>query len=318
MFYKEQPLLNTMRNKEATLELFTETTGKPFLKWAGGKTQLLPEISNSMPAMDNITTYVEPFVGSGAVMFWVINTFKNIQRVIINDFNIELTNVYGAIKTDVDGLIKELQSLDREYKTSDFDGQKEMFYAKRDEYNERVLDGKSYSTHYAALFIFLNRTCFNGLYRVNAKNKYNVPMGKYANPNICDEKTLLDDNVTLQKVEILNGDFAGTLQYASPNTFYYLDPPYKPISDSSNFNTYSSETFDDAQQIRLKEFCDEVSNRNAFFMLSNSDPKSVDNNNDFFDVLYQDYTIKRVLASRRINSKSEGRGEINELLITNY
>lgn len=302
------------------LSLFEEPIqGKPFLKWAGGKGQLIDAISAHLPNMENIDTYVEPFIGSGAVMFWLVSNYPNIKQVVINDLNTELVNLYQTIKYDVEGLIAELKALDSEYKARPTQEERsEYYYQIRVEYNARDLASRERNVRLAALFIFLNRTCFNGLYRVNGKNLFNVPFGKYANPKICDEDNLRNDSALLQKVEILNGDYAETLQYLSERSFYYLDPPYKPISETSSFNSYSAMSFDDEQQIRLKGFCDAINAHNGKFMLSNSDPKSVDDTNTFFDDLYRDYKINRVLAKRNINAKGNKRGEINELLITNF
>jgi DNA adenine methylase len=189
-----------------------------------------------------------------------------------------------------------------------------MYYAIRDEYNQRNVS----KLRMAALFIFLNRTCFNGLYRVNSKNLFNVPFGKYVNPKICDSANLRQVSDVLRKVEMKNGDYADLIQYVNEGCFIYLDPPYKPISETSAFNSYCAGGFDDGEQIRLKEFCDAINEAGATFMLSNSDPSSVNPENDFFDKLYSAYNIRRVKAKRNINSKAEKRGEINELLITNY
>ena len=293
--------------------------GKPFLKWAGGKRQLIDTIATKLPNMDNIDTYIEPFVGSGAVMFWLISHYPNIRQVVINDINTELINLYISIKYDVEGLITVLKSLDTDYRVRQTQEERsEYYYQIRTEYNSRDLESKERNVRLAALFIFLNRTCFNGLYRVNGKNLFNVPFGKYANPRIVDEDNLRNDNQLLQKVTILNSDYAETLQYVTDRAFYYLDPPYKPISETSSFNSYSSTSFDDKQQIRLKEFCDNIDAHHGKFMLSNSDPKSVDQTNTFFDDLYGAYNIHRVLAKRKINVKGDKRGEINELLITNF
>lgn len=302
------------------LSIFEESMqGKPFLKWAGGKGQLIEAITAYLPNMDNVDTYVEPFIGSGTVMFWLVSHYPNIRQIVINDLNTELVNLYQSIKFDVEGLITELKSLDAEYKGRKTQEQRsEYYYQVRIEYNSRDLVSRERNIRLAALFIFLNRTCFNGLYRVNGKNLFNVPFGKYVNPKICDEENLRNNNQLLQKVEILNGDYSATLDYLSDRTFYYLDPPYKPISKTSCFNSYSSISFDDKQQIRLKGFCDTINEHNGKLMLSNSDPKSVDETNTFFDDLYGAYNIHRVLAKRNINAKGDKRGKINELLITNY
>lgn len=293
---------------------------KPFLKWAGGKRQLIEEIATHLPdSMLDIDTYVEPFIGSGAVMFWLVNRYQNVKKIVINDLNTDLVNLYLSIKFDVDGLIDALKELDAKYRPIHAQEERSAFYYQiRNEYNSRPLGYKDINNRISALFIFLNRTCFNGLYRVNRKNLFNVPFGKYSNPRIVDEENLRNVSELLQKVEILNGDYAETIKYANNKAFFYLDPPYKPITKTSSFNSYSSTSFDDEQQKRLKDFCDYINKNNGLFMLSNSDPKSVDETNDFFDELYGDYNIHRVLAKRNINSKGDRRGTINELLITNY
>lgn len=303
---------------EKTLLQDKAILGKPFLKWAGGKTQLLDVIFQSFPT-NYIDTFIEPFIGSGAVTFRMLSLFPNI-KVIINDINSDLINVYRVIKNNVVELITELKLLEKEYLSQEQEGRKEFFYVIRNEYNKRNSNYPEISVLDASYFIFLNKTCFNGLYRVNSKNKFNVPFGKYVNPNICNEDLLNHDSELLQRVIILNGDYSMTFKYASLDggTLFYLDPPYKPISTTSSFNSYSADTFDDHQQMRLKDFCDRLSLNNMKFILSNSDPKSVDIKNDFFDVLYNDYKVQRVHAKRNINSKGNCRGKIKELLICNY
>lgn len=292
---------------------------KPFLKWAGGKGQLLKDITSLLPNMETITTYIEPFVGSGALLFWILSNCTNLKKVIINDINKDLINTYKAIKYNVNELINELENLDSLYKTNaDEEYRKSLYYTIRDEYNSRDFNDATISIRMAALFIFLNRTCFNGLYRVNSKNLFNVPCGKYANPKICDKENLLNANILLQNVELLCGDYSETIDNVNETTFIYFDPPYKPISQTSSFNSYSSENFDDAQQIRLKDFCDIITEKKAKFMLSNSDPNFANNKNTFFDDLYEKYNIIRVEAKRNINANGNGRGKINEILVTNY
>ena len=269
--------------------------------------------------METITTYIEPFVGSGALLFWILSNCPNLKKVIINDINKDLINTYKAIKYNVNELINELDNLDSLYKSnSDEEYRKSLYYTIRDEYNSRDFNNETISIRMAALFIFLNRTCFNGLYRVNSKNLFNVPCGKYANPKICDKENLLNTNILLQNVEMLCGDYSETIDNVNETTFIYFDPPYKPISKTSSFNSYSSENFDDAQQIRLKDFCDIITEKKAKFMLSNSDPNFANNENTFFDDLYEKYNIIRVEAKRNINANGNGRGKINEILVTNY
>jgi len=289
---------------------------RPFLKWAGGKSKLSDEIFSLIPfERDKKFTFVEPFVGSGAVLFRVLAHFPNITGAVINDINSDLINSYLAIRDNVEEIIDILREFEACYNSPDANSnlRKELYYSKRDLFNKRDSD---YITR-AAIFIFLNRTCFNGLYRVNKKNGFNVPIGDYKNPQICNAENLKAVSSQLQKVIILNGDFYDTLHYAGSDCFYYNDPPYKPLSKSSNFTSYSKENFNDEEQIRLKNFCDELSNRGAVWALSNSDVKGYDPENNFFDDLFKDYKIKRVLARRNINSKASRRGKISELMISN-
>lgn len=290
---------------------------RPFLKWAGGKGQLIDQIANRFPYTKNQSfVYVEPFVGSGAVMFWVLKHFPEVKQVVVNDINTDLTNTYKAIALAVDDLITVLKYWEHEFHALDGDhlAQQAYYYEKRAFYNERSADG---ITH-AALFIFLNRTCYNGLYRVNRDNQFNVPMGKYKKPTICDEINLRNVNQQLQKVKILDGDFEQTLDYVNEQAFFYLDPPYKPLNQTSSFNSYARKGFDDSEQQRLKDFCDNLEANGHFWMLSNSDVTNGNPEDKFFDSLYGNYQINRVKAKRAINSKASKRGTLNELLITNY
>lgn len=258
-------------------------------------------------------TYVEPFVGGGAVLFWILQEYPNITRAIINDINAELICTYQVIKSDVESLIFELARLQAEYLPLGELARKEYFLSQRERFNER--DKSDVET--AALFIFLNRTCFNGLYRVNSKGKFNVPPGRYVNPTICDEETLRADSAVLQRVEILCGDFAQTGIYADNDVLYYFDPPYRPLTATSAFTSYAKEGFDDAEQTRLRDFCEQIAKRKSLFVVSNSDPQNVDKEDKFFDHLYKMFSIRRVSAARMINSKGNGRGAISEILISN-
>jgi len=291
---------------------------KPFLKWAGGKTQLINDIEKALPK--NIThskfTYVEPFVGSGAVLFWMLKNFPTIEKAVINDINEDLINVYRIIAAQPRELIEILATFQHEFHelTEKLEEQKVYYYEKRELYNTRSTD----KITQAALFIFLNRTCFNGLYRVNRSNGFNVPMGRYKNPTICDKENILAVSKVLQKVEILSGDYEATLNHASDNTFFYFDPPYKPLSDTSSFNSYAKDEFNDAEQIRLRNFCVQLDNLGNKWMLSNSDVRGKNEKDNFFDDIYADFQIKRVDAKRSINANPEKRGKLKELLIQNY
>jgi len=291
---------------------------KPFLKWAGGKTQMISDIKKALPK--EITklnfTYIEPFVGSGAVLFWMLENFPNVQNAVINDINEDLINTYRTIASKPNELISILQILQDEFHSleSKAEEKKEYYYKKRELYNTR----KEEKSGQAALFIFLNRTCFNGLYRVNKSNGYNVPMGSYKKPTICDDQNILAVSNVLQKVEILCGDYEATLNNASTNSFFYFDPPYKPLSNTSSFNSYAKDEFNDEEQIRLRNFCSKLESEGHKWMLSNSDVKGKDTNDNFFDEIYSEFSISRVKARRTINANPEKRGELNELLITNY
>lgn len=294
-----------------------EKIAKPFLKWAGGKTQLINDIEKALPkdiSRDKFT-YIEPFVGSGAVLFSMINKFPNLERAVINDINEDLINTYETIASRPNELISILEILQNEFHDLDGndDNKKLYYYKKRALYNIRNEE----QSGQAALFIFLNRTCFNGLYRVNRKNEFNVPMGSYKKPTICDKENILAVNKALQKVEIMCGDYQATLKFAVANTLFYFDPPYKPLSQTSSFNAYAKYEFNDHEQIRLKDFCTKLDALNHNWILSNSDVKGKDINDNFFDDLYSDFNIQRVDARRSINAHPEKRGSLKELLITN-
>lgn len=289
---------------------------RPFVKWVGGKTQLLDEVKKSLPrdfSTRQHITYVEPFVGGGAVMFNLLQEYPNIERAIINDINEELICTYRVIKENVEVLIERLAVIQSEYIPLSADDRKNYFIAKRSLFNTENIT----PIETAALFIFLNRTCFNGLYRVNSKGEFNVPHGKYVNPRICDADNLRACSQVLQKVEILCGDFAETGRYAGPDTLYYFDPPYKPITETSSFTSYTRGGFDDQEQIRLRDFCDRISAAKSSFIASNSDPRNTNSEENFFDNIYNNFFIRRVSATRMINSDASGRGSISEIMISN-
>ena len=290
-------------------------TAKPFVKWVGGKTQLLEEVKKSLPAdmlLRNELIYVEPFVGGGAVLFWILQAYPNIKRAIINDINVELICTYRVIKNNVGSLITILETIHNQYISLSTEKRKEYFLEKR-----KLFNSKSCSdVEMAALFIFLNRTCFNGLYRVNSKGEFNVPHGKYANPKICDKENLLAVSNLLQRVEILCGDFEKTEIYAGENTIFYLDPPYKPLSETSSFTSYTKDGFNDEEQVRLRDFCTRIAEQNTQFVASNSDPQEV-TGESFFERIYRQFNIKRVFATRLINANSDGRGLVSEIMISN-
>jgi DNA adenine methylase len=293
-------------------------TAKPFLKWAGGKTQLITDIEMALPIeiTHNKFTYIEPFVGSGAVLFWMLSKFPKLEHAVINDINTDLINTYKVIASKPKEIISILLDFQNEYHALENkeEEKKAYYYQKREVFNTRATDKSTQ----AALFIFLNKTCFNGLYRVNRNNLFNVPMGGYKMPTICNAPNILAVSNALQKVEIHNGDFEETLAYAKDNTFFYFDPPYKPLSETSSFSSYSTDEFNDAEQIRLRDFCSNLNIIGHSWMLSNSDVKGKNHNDNFFDDIYADFVIQRVRAKRSINSNPLKRGELNELLITNF
>lgn len=288
---------------------------KPFVKWAGGKNQLLHEIRKKYPA--RVEKYCEPFVGGGAVLFDVLQSFKP-EEVLINDINQELINTYMQIKEQPLPLLKLLSDLQQKYYLLNESEKKEMFYAKRDNFNSLVC-GASHNSdcEKAALFIFLNKTCFNGLYRVNSKGLFNVPWNKANKPLICDSENIKNCSALLRKVKITAKDYTTCKDFIDENTFVYIDPPYRPLSQTSSFTAYSKDQFTDTQQVELGGFITDIAQRGVTILASNSDPKNTDQNDDFFDNLYSNFDIKRIQAIRAINSNGQQRSAINELLISN-
>ncbi len=294
----------------------TKINAQPFLKWAGGKRQLLPIINKNLPKElknNKINRYIEPFVGGGAVLFDLISKY-DFNEIIINDCNQDLMNLYRDIKKNVYELISKLEILSTNYLNLDSEERAEYYYSIRKIYNETP-EG---AIEKSAYLIFLNKTCFNGLYRVNSKNLFNVPHGRYKNPMILDKENLLNVSTVLSKVNIMNGDFSAISHFVDDKTFVYFDPPYRPLNNTSSFTSYAKNGFDDNEQIRLARLFHELSNKGSKLLLSNSDPKNIDENDMFFDNLYANYNILRVNANRTINSNSKGRGTITELLIKNY
>ena len=279
---------------------------------------MLPTIDSFLPESfkeENEITYIEPFVGGGAVLFYLLQQYPNIKRAVINDINPHLIKTYSVIKNESYSLVKALSEIQFSFRAlKDYDKQKELYLKIRNLFNQRHLS----DIEEAAYMIFLNRTCFNGLYRENSAGGFNVPFGRYTNPTICDEELIFADSELLQKVEILNGDFSHTAAHIQGYTFFYLDPPYRPLDATSSFNSYVKESFDDNEQIRLKEFFSAVSAEGCHAILSNSDCKGRNAEDDFFDRLYEDFFIERVYAKRYINANAAKRGTLTELLIRNY
>ena len=292
--------------EEETVNMST-VKNKPFLKWAGGKTQLLSVLEENLP--ENIKrsktfeTYVEPFVGAGAFFIYLASNYE-FDRIIINDLNYKLINVYKVIKSNCEELIDKLSKMREEYLQYDEEQQKEMYLKVRDEFNNWESVDK---VKQAANFIFINKTCFNGLYRENQKGGYNVPWGQQKNPSMYDEEQIRSMSKLLNKKEngrekivILNGDYRKVQDYIDDKALVYIDPPYRPVT-KGGFNSYNKSGFNDDAQRELSEFYRDINSKGAKVMLSNSDPKNLDDNDEFFDNLYEGFNIQRVSASRMIN-----------------
>ena len=292
---------------------------KPFVKWAGGKNSLIPQITKYYPfELKNgfIERYIEPFVGGGAVLIDILQKHE-IKEAYAFDINIDLINCYNVIKNNVEELINELDKKEKNFIALNDEERQNYFYDIRAEYNSYKLNDKLDAKR-ASEFIFLNRTCFNGLYRVNKDGKFNVPCGKYKNPTICDSNNLRNLSELIKNVIFEYGDYRKSEKYVNNNTFVYFDPPYRPLSATSGFTSYTKEDFNDDNQKELAQYYNKLSLKNAKLMLSNSNPKNVNENDNFFEDIYKGFYINEVSAKRMINSNAKGRGEISELLITNY
>ena len=296
-----------------------EKAVKPFLKWAGGKGQLLKEIEQYYPfAKGSITKYAEPFVGGGAVLFDILSKY-NLKEIYISDINTELINSYRIVRDDIDALIEMLYTMQNDFIPLDSNNRKAYYMEKRERFNDLKVNGNdNINIEKAALMIFLNKTCFNGLFRVNKKGLFNVPMGAYKNPMICDEENLRAVSEKLQNVRIVCGDYRESADFIDENTFVYFDPPYRPITNTASFTAYTENLFNDEEQIELARFVDDMHKKGAKVVISNFDPKNSNTEDDFFDNIYSAHIIKRVEATRMINCNSEARGKIKELLISNF
>lgn len=297
---------------------------KSFVKWVGGKSNLVKTLDKFMPRdvfkMKNLV-YVEPFVGGGSMLFHMLKTYPNIKKAIINDINADLINCYNVIKNYPEILIQILKSIDMIYKTLDTEAERKKFFEqKKKMYNEKGLT----DIENAAIFIFLNKTCFNGLYRVNKKGKFNVPFGRYKNPCICDEDLIRNDSKLLQNVSIICGDYKRCYDLAKPymdngdEVLFYFDPPYRPISKTSCFTGFDKSSFGDKEQTELCELCRTIDFNDGMFILSNSDGYSVDPKDTFLIDLYNKFNIEHIVAPRNINSKGDKRAKVSELVIYNY
>lgn len=298
---------------------------KPFLKWAGGKSQLLPQLRRNYPAdlaSGAIHRYVEPFLGSGAVYLDIAQRFA-IREAHLFDVNEELILAYRVVQRDARALIEQLADHRRRYLALAESARADYYYCVRERYNAHQPDLDFHActpawVGRAADMIFLNKTCFNGLFRVNGAGFFNVPFGRYRNPAIFEEQNILRVSELLQNTTLHVGGFECCEPWVDERTFVYFDPPYRPISPTSSFTSYAKDRFADDDQRRLARFFAHLAaNTGARLMLSNSDPKNLDAEDNFFDDLYAPFTIRRLSASRMINSVGDGRGRINEILVTN-
>lgn len=303
----------------------TTPTARPFLKWAGGKAQLLDVFTRRVPQGLNegtLPVFVEPFIGGGAVYF-KFNSIFRFKECHIFDINEELVLAYSVVKNDVRGLIDYLGDVSDDFLSRNDSGRKDYYYTMRDAFNRAkgAINFTQYGEEWierAGQLIFLNRTCFNGLYRVNSRDEFNVPFGRYRNPRILHEGVLRADSVALRNTTVHLGDFTLAEPYISKDTFVYFDPPYRPLNQTSSFTQYSKDRFTDEEQRRLAAFYAQCDARGASLMLSNSDPKNIDPGDEFFDDLYAGYHIDRVPARRTINCDGTKRGKIHEIIVTNY
>ncbi|OIP85892.1 hypothetical protein AUK57_02210 [Candidatus Saccharibacteria bacterium CG2_30_41_52] len=274
---------------------------KPFLKWVGGKARVIAQLEQLFP--ESFNNYFEPFVGGGAVYF-----DTNAKTATINDINKSLIGSYINVRDNVDLLINKLNSLQKQYYKLDEDQQKEMFYRIRNEYN----NAKNYSSvKKSSLLIFLNKTCFNGMYRENKSGGFNVPFGKHRKPTICDETNLRAVSEQLKNTIILSGSYKKAVENAKAGDFIYFDPPYHPLNSTSSFTSYSQDDFIEKDQVELKELIDDLTARGCKVMMSNSYSKFIIN-------LYKDYKQYKIAVGRSINSNGAKRGKIAEIVVTNY
>ncbi|KAF0237570.1 MAG: DNA adenine [Prolixibacteraceae bacterium] len=298
---------------------------KPFLKWAGGKGQLINIFRDFYPAglkNGQIKSYYEPFIGGGAVFFDVAQHY-NIQSAVLYDINQELILTWRVIQQNVYQLIEILDSIRKTYEKLSENAQSGYYYKTRDDFNRSMhkVEYSEYNDSWvlrAAQIIFLNKTCFNGLFRLNQKGEFNVPAGRYKNPMILDEQNLVNVSKLLEKAEIKHAGFKIVEHGIKADSFVYFDPPYRPISKTSGFTSYSKFKFEDTEQRQLADLFHRLHNRGIKLMLSNSDPKNIDPDDHFFDEIYKEFKIARIPARRMINSNAAKRVAINEIVVTNY
>ena len=290
---------------------------KPVIKWAGGKYRLSAKIIQESQVFidwDSFDRYVEPFVGGGGRLLAVCNRFE-FKEKIISDVNPDLVNLYLVLREQSDELLKLLIALETEFNGLGSDEACEQFYYRlREDFNRTILQ-QGLSVEDAALFVALNKLGFNGLYRVNNSGLFNVPFGKKKTIKLVDGQNLKKVSEYLQNTEILLGDFEETLRFADDKTLFYFDSPYRPLSNTATFTSYAKEDFNDDEQKRLASFCKQIHDLKAKFILSNSDPKNTQVDDEFFDELYKDYKLLRINAPRVISARAEGRAKVSEILV---
>lgn len=317
--------ITDLRNQIGAPKVSKSEQARPFLKWVGGKSQLLPVIQENLPLdlkVGEIGTYIEPFVGGGAVFFHIAQAHP-LKRVILGDTNKDLVLAFLTIQKKPDALIDVLESIQTKYLKLSEKGRSEFYYRMRQAFNTPVpgISCTRYSAKWlerASLLMFLNKTCFNGLFRVNSSGHFNVAFGKYDNPTICDFENIQRVSRVLAGAEILYGDFQKVLSFVDDQTFLYLDPPYRPLTQTANFTSYSAATFTSLDQMRLANFAKDASSIGAKIMISNSDPGNVDTEDKYFEHMYPNFRSVSIKASRMINCKADKRGQISELLLMNY
>lgn len=303
-----------------------EVQASPFLKWVGGKTQLLQQFEQLYPRQlkeGKVKKYFELFLGGGAVFLNIIQKYP-VEQVFLSDINQDLILAYKVIQNKADNLIELLLKLQQTYCSSNVEQREKLFYQIRENYNQQQKNfnydfGTQEATIRVSWLVFLNKTCFNGLYRTNQKGDFNVPFGKYKNPKICNSENILAVAQVLQKVTLVSGNYHSLDEFIDNQSFVYLDPPYRPINKTSSFTAYAKSGFNDQNQIELSNYYRHLSEvKQSLLMLSNSNPHNIDATDNFFHQLYQQYKIHEVLANRMVNSDATKRGKIAELVITNY
>ena len=301
-----------------------EDIAKPFVKWVGGKSQLIKIFDSKFPReIREIKKYFEPFIGGGALFFYLMSNYDNIAKAYISDTNEDLILTYRVIKESHEDLILKLDGLIDEWPDT-HNSRRPIYERIREEFNKTksIIDynrNKNFDEVdilQAARLIFLNKTCFNGIYRVNSKGEFNVPMGRYKNPSFYDENNLKNVSACLQKTEIYNKSYDFFRNMIDEDSFVYLDPPYRPITETS-FTSYTKSNFNDDDQKKLARFYRRIS-KNSKVMLSNYDTKNRDEHDFFFDELYRGFRIDKIPAKRFVNRDGSNRGPINEILVRNY